>query len=388
MSNPPTTNMGLVMPTEGSDDGTWDALINDAADVLDGHTHAPGLGVRVPTAGLRINADLSMADAGVYSAIVDAKALEMQPHAAAGMSAYAGAFFVNSSDSNNLYFRTVSGSNVRITNGAQLDFTVAGGIGGDYVAAGAAVAYTSASDSYTFKKPSPGNWARLQAGALRISEYNTTESTYVELACPAALAGTYTITFPTAAPGSTSLVQMSSAGVLTASTTVTSATTFSGLITASVGATATAGQSFTVSGAGEYKHGDRTMVIRALSGTLGNGTSGVSGGAGPYFILGGNAGDIWLVDIPLRAGKRIRSLQWYYQRAGGTLTFDLRKSVLSTGVESSIASTTSAAGTTYTSISQAAIDYTLLAAESYYLRLTFGALNDRLYDIVVTYDHP
>ena len=42
--------------------------------------------------------------------------------APADVASLAGAFFVNSSDSNNLYFRTVSGSNVKVTDGTPSGF--------------------------------------------------------------------------------------------------------------------------------------------------------------------------------------------------------------------------------------------------------------------------
>lgn len=256
-----TANMLLVKPTEGSDAGLWDFYLNALIDLIDAHDHSTGKGVKVKTNGLDINADLTLTSGGTASAITNAKAIDFSPSASAGMTAYAGALFCNSAD-NELYWRTTGGTNVKLTSGTALNVAAfVGGIGGDYAAIPAECNFVDASKTYTFKSTAGGNWSRLQAGALRIVEFGTTESTYVELACPAALAGTYTVTFPTAAPGSTSIVQMSSAGVLTASNTIGNAVTLSatctaaaitasGLITANAGVTLGSGQNVTLSGTG------------------------------------------------------------------------------------------------------------------------------------------
>jgi hypothetical protein len=384
--NPATANMQLVMPTENSDAGTWDATINDAADLIDAHDHSTGKGVKVKPAGLDINADLSFTSGGTPFAATALKAVDFTPVAASSMSAYAGALFTNSSDSNNLYFRTQAGSNVRITNGAQLDFTVAGGIGGDYASVGAAVAYVDASDTYTLKQQSPGNWARLQAGALRISEYNTTESTYVELACPAALAGNYTITPATALPGATSLVQISTAGQLSYSNTVP-------LLTASAGVTASVDQHITVSGTGRFKHGNMVMHLSPFGG-FSNSATGTSSygfsaaGSIPTVIALVGSGDIWRQPIPLSEGHRIRSITFYYIRAGGTIGFSLVKTTLASGAGATVTSTTAGAGTSYTSITLSSIDYTVISTETVSLDFNSGAVGDRYAGATITYDLP
>src|SRR5688572_8716259 len=127
-----TANMLLVKPTEGGDSGLWDFYINAMADLIDAHDHSTGKGVKVKTNGLDINADLTFTSSGTPYAVKDAKAVDFSPVAASTMAAYAGAFFVNSDDSNNLYFRTVAGSNVKVTNGAALNVgAFTGGFGGD-----------------------------------------------------------------------------------------------------------------------------------------------------------------------------------------------------------------------------------------------------------------
>src|SRR5687767_14190391 len=141
MPQSPTTHMLLVQPSENGDAGVWDTILSTLFLLSDGHEHSTGKGVTVKTAGISINADLSFSSSGSFFAAKDVKAVDFQPQAASGMTSYAGALFVNSTDSNNLYFRTQSGTNVRITNGTSLDITASGGIAGDYISTGAEVAY-------------------------------------------------------------------------------------------------------------------------------------------------------------------------------------------------------------------------------------------------------
>ncbi len=361
--------MGLVLPTENSDAGTWDATINTALTRVASHDHSSGLGVKVKTNGLDINADLTFSSGGVYSAAKDVKAVDFQPTASSAMTSYAGALFVNSTDSNNLYFRTQSGSNVRITNGTALDITVVGGIVGDYTSVGAEVAFSDAGKEYTFKQDgSPKPWAALRSGPLRIAELDTTDSVYVEVIAPAALASSYTITLPTAVPATTNPVRMSTSGVLSVLTT---------------------NEDITLSGTGEIKHGDRTLTM--LPAFAGNKTStniGYAAGAAPNYVTPTAGSETWVVPVPLRAGKRIKSITWHYQRLGGTLTFALRKTIIATNVDSSVASSTDNSTSGYTSITTSAINHTILSTEQSYLHWTTGANGDRWHYAVITYDHP
>lgn len=369
MPQPAEPLMGLVLPTENSDAGTWDATLNTALTTVAAHNHTTGQGNQVPTAGLNINADLAMSSGGNFYALKDVKAVDFQPQAAAGMTAYAGALFVNSSDSNNLYFRTQSGTNVRIINGTSLDISVVGGIVGDYTSVAAEVSFSDANKEYTFKQKDPDNfWAATRSGPVRIAQLDTTESVYVEVAAPAALAGSYTLTLPTGAPATANAVMMSATGVLS---------------------TLTTNDNITLSGTGDLKHGDRVItILPAFSGNKTSTNIGYVAGAAPNYVTPTAGSETWAVPVPLRAGDRIRSITWHYQRAGGTLTFALRKTIIATNVDSSLASSTDNSSSGYTNITTSAIDYTLLSTEQSYLHWTTGANGDRWHYAVITFDHP
>jgi len=375
MPQTPTPNMNLVQPSENGDAGTWDTILSVLFLLIDAHEHSAGKGVKVKPAGLDMNADLTMASGGVFSAIKDCKILDLEPRPASEMTSYAG-LFLNSSDANNLYCRTAAGTNVRILNGTTLDASQLGGFLGDYASAGARADYTSASDTYGFKKPTPNNWARVQAGAIRISDYNTTESTYVELAVPTAAITTYSITLPAAAPAANgTLMQYTSTGVGSFSNTGLTATTFA------------SNQHVTVSGTGEYKHGDRTLVIPSPAAEI-PAASGFAFNLGGFQWISAAGGDDLFFPVSLQSGKRIKQVDIWYQRSGGTITFDLRRQTLSTGTINSIASTTVNSGTSLTSVSLTSLTHTVIVGEQYHLQVDAGAAGDSIRAVVVTYDHP
>jgi hypothetical protein len=391
----PIGSMGLVLPTEGGDAGTYDEILNDALTVVSDHDHTSGLGARVPTAGLNINADLTFTSGGTPYAVKDAKAVDFSPVAASSMSAYAGAFFVNADDSNNLYFRTVAGSNVKVTNGAALNVgAFTGGFGGDYGSIPAEANFVDASKTYTFKSTAGGNWSRLQAGALRLTEFGTTETTYVELACPSALGGTYTITLPTGAPAANgTLLQATTAGVASWSNAGLAATTFAstvsvgstlgvtGLITATAGVTAAAGQHFTVSTTGVYKHGTREKWFDGLVAKVTSGTPTL----GAIHQYTGVSTLRWPID--LEVGKRITSIAWDFDRGGaGTVSYALKRNdgaafqTVTSGSDSSSSGRNTVTGSS--------INHTLLTLNNYFIEITCGNAANVAYSVGILYDQP
>lgn len=213
-------NMNLVLPTRGAPgSGLWADALDAALALLDAHDHSSGKGLRVPSAGINVNADLTFA-----SLYAPTNLHRISFASITALAANNKSMFVSSAD-NELYWRSNAGTNVKLTSGTALNVAAfTGGIGGDYAAAGAALAFDDSGKRYTHKDGA-ANWARLASGEVRILETGTAESVYVGLAAPAALAGSYSITLPLAVPGSTSLVQMDSSGVLTASNTVANALT-------------------------------------------------------------------------------------------------------------------------------------------------------------------
>jgi hypothetical protein len=387
MPEPAEPLMGLVLPTENSDAGTWDATINTALTRVASHDHSSGLGVKVKTNGLDINADLTFSSAGVFYAAKDVKTVDFQPQAASAMTAYAGNLFVNSTDSNNLYFRTQSGTNVRITNGTSLDITASGGIAGDYISTGAEVAFSDSGKEYTFKQKDPDNfWAAMRSGPLRIAELDTTDSVYVEVIAPAALGSSYTITLPTAAPAATSVVQMSNSGVLSASAAAAIA---SGAITATGAISSTS----TVTGTDFKFTSTVTFNIGGCAATLPSASA-------PTYTVNDTTGEaIWTfatgnrIALPagmLRSGDRITAfLCRADSTAGGSGTLDTklwRKT--STAAPTQIGTTLSHTNTTTDQSQTLGTPEAVDAGDQFQLTVRCTAGTPVFYSVGITIDRP
>lgn len=231
MPQPPTPNMGLISPTPGSDPNTWGTILNALHDIVDAHTHKTGSGVKIGATAIQWDADITAAFAGTAYAILGLRAADFTPVAASTVASLSSALFFNSDDSNNLYCRNAAGVNVKILNGNVLNVASSGGFVGDYISAGAQAGYLDGSDTYFFQQQvgaGVNQYARIQSADLDLYEFKAhptggVPATRVRLASPAALAGSYTLTFPGALPASgTAVFQVDTAGVITLkSTTMT-----------------------------------------------------------------------------------------------------------------------------------------------------------------------
>lgn len=241
---PTLPNMGLVTPVLGADSGNWDDKINACFALTDAHDHTEGKGVAITVAAMDIDDDIPMGGFGLVN--VGTVAFS----AVTALTSGSKSLFVSSAD-NELYWRTNSGTNVKLTDGASINTTLVGGIVGDYSSVGAEVAYSDADQVYTFKdQESPTKkWARLASGPVRIYQFDTTESVYVEHAVDAALASSYTVTWPAALPGSTALMQISSAGVVSYSNTIVESVTIP------------TGKTITLAGTADIKHSTRRATV-------------------------------------------------------------------------------------------------------------------------------
>ncbi len=420
-------NIGLTQPTLGGDSGTWDDELNDNHALIDAHNHTSGKGLQVPTLGININADLTFG--GLYAPINLHRITFASITAIA--SGNAQSLFVSSAD-NELYWRNHSGVNVKLTAANALNVAAfTGGIGGDYSSAGAAVAFDNANKLYTFKDGA-GNWARNESGGIRLIEFGTAESVYVGLIAPSALAASYDVTLPLAAPGSTSLVQMSSTGVLTASNTVANAVVLSstlavtgavtlaslvaasstvavtgavtvsttlgvtgaatlsstlgvtGLITATAGLTAAANQHVTVSGTGKFKHGTRTLVIPALP------SGQIAGSLTKAALSQQVAGDSLVIPIPLLSGNRIVNIRANIDGASTTaFRFTLAQNETVFG-PATLATSPSSSGVGNLDLVANAINITIAGQTAFYVVLTrtSGSGTATVYCVEVDYDQP
>lgn len=365
MPQTPTANMSLIKPTEDGDSGVWDVLLDALIDLIDAHDHTTGKGVKVPSAALEINADVAWNFGGTYYAITGALALDLQPTTTASVSTYSSALFANSADSNNLYYRNSSGTNVKITDGATLDVSIVGGIGGDYSSVEALFDYDDATDTYRFRQETSAavrQYAKLASADVQLFEYiaaggATVPTNAVTLKSPGSLAASYSVTWPAAVPGAQALLQMSTAGVLSASNTIA--------------------QSLTAT---DFRHTtSQTLVLQgALWCSVNDQTEHQIGQSGSGAVIGWKMSTAALsttpmtMPIPLKAGDVITGYSVYVNKGqtAGAITAKIwmhRDSAVGTETAQSAGSSIAAGTTGFLALSESGLAITLAAGFQYYL---------------------
>jgi hypothetical protein len=212
-----TPNMGLTLPVDHGSADVWDTILDTVFGLIDPHDHTTGKGVKVPSAGLNINADVAW---GSHAAtgLLGVQFTEQVPSALAG---YASAFFVSNVD-HNLYFRNANGVNVQFSAGNTLNVSIVGGIGGDYASVGALFSFDDATKRYLAQSEgSPRPWSGLAVADIDLYEKAASITNKVTLKSPAGLAASYAVTWPAAAPVVTSLMTMTVAGAISVTNNVT-----------------------------------------------------------------------------------------------------------------------------------------------------------------------
>ena len=374
-----TANMGLSKPTLGGDAGTWDDQNNATIDRVDIHNHTTGLGVQVPSAGIGIDADLTMA--GYSLTNLRAAVFTVQTSFATARS-----LWVRSSD-NALVWRSASGTDYKLADNSGLNLSATGGITGDYAAAGAALFYDDTAEAYRFLEtaPTPNDWSYIKAGGVDVYEHDASISNFVGLRSPAGLAASYNLSFPAALPGSTSILSVSSAGAITASNTIANAVTLSALLTLSAGATASANQHVTVSGTGRFKHGDRVLTQSGYSGHYA-GTTWTNANAGGLESSGVDPCD-WCPQ--LNSGERVKSVTFSALGNGTTDATIAISKIASNGTMTSIGSTSdNNRAAAWGDVTVDLTDTTLGDGDAIVLTVTPNAAGYRVGNIRWTYDHP
>ena len=364
---PTLPEMGLITPVAGADSGSWDDKINAAFVLVDAHDHTSGKGVAVPIAGLDIDDDFPMAGFG----LVNLGKISFSPIAAP--SSGSKNLFVNASD-NELYWRSNAGVNVKLTSGTSINTSLVGGIVGDYTSVSAEVAFDDANDRYTFKQNSATGWARLASGDVRLYETGTSESVYVGLKAPAALAVSYDITWPAdpnpLADGVTHLMQMSSTGAVSVSNTLAAA------IVAADFKHSTA--RVMVLGPGAFQQIGSTHVFNGTNWTLGNSSTAT----------------LW-ADIPLDVGDRITSIKLLIDKNSdgtNTLTADVLRVNVGAGATNIGTETNNANNPGNITLGTLTASETIATQKPIMIELSQSdsspSANDVLYGVEVTYDRP
>lgn len=404
MPQAPSPNMQIIWPTDGDDANAWAPIMDTAIRVtIDSHNHSPGGGAQVNISSLKFDADISFVDpGGGKHAIKNLLATAFFPSPASAMTGFAGAFFVSDGSgglvNNELYFRSMLGTNIKVTDGGTLNVAAfTGGIGGDYVGVAALESFVDASDAYLFQQQVGGGvrqFAKMQCADLSLFEFKAvaagppvpTQS--VTLKSPAALAAGYALTFPGALPASQVLAQVDATGAMTFSNSLA------------------VNQSITVSGTGTYKHGTKTLSIHgALFQPMGsvNGTTNPNpgydfSGAFPGVVANGAAPTTVLnvvAPVMLTIGDRILAVRFYVSdaAAGPTkVTCGIQSASGTTGSSSvSLGSAGPSAGNgTQQTLTISSLSLTVTSALCYFVTVqtTSGTSAAAVTMVEVDYDRP
>lgn len=284
------------------------------------------LEAKVTPAGFNINADLD------YNTTYGAENVQHVELAAAAATktgaSNAGKLYRFNGE---LYFTNGSGTTTKVTQSGALNIAAVGAIGGDYSSDGnALVDYTTATSLYRLLS-NLTNLARanVEVGALRVYGTGNNPSFRATLAVPS-LAASYTMTLPSAVPASTSLLQMSAAGALTADPAGAVACgniTSSGSLSVATTSTFTGKATFVA----EVAHPTRSRHVSSINGITTNG--GGSTGSSRWEVTSANGELTIPVDVHIgetissidfhlltggTAGTRTVSVGFYSQSLGGT----------------------------------------------------------------------
>jgi hypothetical protein len=212
-----TPFMGLEIPIVGVELGpAWAQDLNVALESIDSHTHAPGYGNLVPTAGLNINADLSFAS---YNATALRSTRYINQLAALSLGTDINCIYVVGG---NLYYNNGVGSAIQLTLNGTINVSTIGSITGLGGTTGSA-SYSAIAGAFTFLS-NTNTPAYMNVGPLIIGTNTVSPHTWT-ITPPAGLAASYTMTLPTSTPSSTSFLTMTSGGTLAPSVSLTAGIT-------------------------------------------------------------------------------------------------------------------------------------------------------------------
>lgn len=198
--------MTLTLPVVSTTIGPlWAEELNTALELVDLHDHTSGKGVKVPTAGLNINADLSFAGnaalslkhVGITSGITD--------------PAIAGAVYVKNGD---LYFTSPTLTAVQLTDGTSIK-GVTGNISG-LGDGGSSAAFNDFTEDFTFRFGSSNRFAAFNIGEVRLYPFDGVNgyANPITVKAPLSLAAAYQITLPGSLPLADNVLSVTSAGVV------------------------------------------------------------------------------------------------------------------------------------------------------------------------------
>lgn len=342
---------------------TWAELLIDALDEL-----RTTLDAKVTPAGMDINANLSFRSGATFYAATDINYVSFHTQTALlDDGVYPGVVYKG--PDGELYYNDDAGNQVQLSSGGSVA-AAAGNISGTgYGASGVEVAWVAADVAYEFRSGSGTD--DFADGKFDDVYLNDGSGNFLRIAAPS-MGADYSLTLPSAVPAANgALVQMATSGALTASNSVTLASN----------------ANITLTGTGTLKHGSRTYVISGAD--FVGGTGGVTDEA--ILLHDSSTNATYVAGVLLPAGARITSVVFTVVHGAGATNraYGLKSRVLSTGIASTVVSTTDATDDDGPfTVSSGALTTTLAAGSVYYLVATLSEADDAVHGAEITYDTP
>ncbi len=351
----------------------WNEAFQDLADVVS---------AKVLPNNITWNADLNLKPAAVSYGITGAQRVQFDALAAQLSSAtYPATLF---SYNGELYYNDAASNSIQITSAGAVTAAAGNITGASYGTSGKEVNWDDANATYRMRSGSAtDNYASV---SMNDALLNDGSGNFIRIGSPA-LAADYTLTLPNAVPASNNtLLTMATTGTVTntGTPTVTSLTT-TGAITAGTTITAGSNQDITVSGTGEYNHGNRLLNISALAGVGDSFSVPVFSAALGTVTL--QASEDFMIPIPLLVGDTIDQINFLLDPAGGgTKTMALRSVAASGAVTTHETTTSTSTGTgAYGLTVSPAV--TVGSSQMVYAYFEAGTNGDQIFGIEVRYSH-
>jgi hypothetical protein len=358
----PASDMNLTKPTVGGSSGTWGTTINANLDNIGEHDHTSGKGVKVPSGGININAALE------FNANDATELGRVAFDSSVTTSNLVRSLFVDADG--DLNYRNENGVDVQITENTTLDVGDFGGIVGDYATGNAALYYDNTGKLYRMLQsaPLPNVWAGVDCGGLKLYEKASGITNGITIQSPTSLSAAYSLTLPTALPGSTSLLQVTSTGAVQATTSPT----VSDLKLSSI----------------------RTKNLHIASAEINRGAGTPAAFSSDFSLIthGNTAADVAAIPLNLDIGDRVREVRFYIRKLSGATSIDcsLRYITASSGaVTTAGTASNSASAPGRVTVTIASLTETLATGRLYHLVVNGnGGTTDEWYGCEVDYDRP
>lgn len=198
-----TPNMNLIVPTvQVTVSPDWAQDINDSLDLIDAHDHTPGKGVSIPTAGITIDADLSLNSFNLSQ--IRALRLDNQnsdPSDPADIR-------IVYSKTGELIYKDGVGNVVPITAGGSVA-AAAGSITG--LVPPASAVYSSGTKTIQFLQDT-SKPAKLAISDILLYEFNNATANPITIKSPASIVTSYDYFVPPAVPAAMAILYMDPSG--------------------------------------------------------------------------------------------------------------------------------------------------------------------------------